>query len=266
MPLVSWWYRKFPRIIDRTNETGGFARRRSTPEAAKQQEDIVMETTTDNHNPKEDDTPSEQPQSSAPQLATVEIDPRRCWFDRHLSSTPAANLERMERKYGLFVPDREYLTDLAGLLGYGHEKIQLGHVCLFCQRRFATATACQKHMVHRAHTKLRYEAGVDLDEWDVFYDFGAADAAFWGDTAEATAGGSAAAAAANGGGGKEEDAVMQESNDNDDDDDEWEDISEDEAEVSDDDDDETTWTKTAKMRMKICTRATKPRWRAWAWT
>ena len=58
---------------------------------------------------------------------TIVIDPRQCLFDRHFSATVEANADRMYRKYGFFLPDREYLTDLEGLLGYCHEKIK---VCL----------------------------------------------------------------------------------------------------------------------------------------
>jgi len=53
------------------------------------------------------------------------IDPKQCLFDRHFSATVEANADRMYRKYGFFVPDREYLTDLEGLIGYCHEKIKV---------------------------------------------------------------------------------------------------------------------------------------------
>lgn len=68
---------------------------------------------------------------------TIVIDPRQCLFDRHFSATVEANADRMYRKYGFFLPDREYLTDLEGLLGYCHEKIKVCHrvvrvcVCFF---------------------------------------------------------------------------------------------------------------------------------------
>ena len=58
----------------------------------------------------------------------VVIDPKQCLFDRHFSASVEANADRMYRKYGLFIPDREYLTDLEGLIGYCHEKVKLGHM------------------------------------------------------------------------------------------------------------------------------------------
>lgn len=115
----------------------------------------------------------------------VEIDPRQCLFDRHTSLTVASNVARMHRKYGFFVPDREFLSDLEGLIGYCHEKIQLGAVCLYCHRTFRTPRSCQQHMRSKIHTKLCYQVGVDLEDLDVFYDFAEADEAFWKSTGKA---------------------------------------------------------------------------------
>jgi pre-60S factor REI1 len=109
---------------------------------------------------------------------TIDIEPRQSLFDKHLSESVAANINRMQRKYGFFAPDREYLTDLEGLLGYCHEKIKLGHMCLYCQRTFTTYQGCQNHMISKQHCKIRYEPKVDLEDFAVFYDFSEADAAF----------------------------------------------------------------------------------------
>ena len=107
-----------------------------------------------------------------------DINPYQCLFDKHVSSTIDANVERMHRKYGFFIPDQEYLIDKEGLVGYCHEKIKLGHICLCCHKTFTTWQGCQKHMISTRHTKLRYEHGFDLEEFDPFYDFTEADAEF----------------------------------------------------------------------------------------
>lgn len=156
----------------------------------------------------------------------IDINPRQCLFDRHISSSVSAAADRMQRKYGFFIPDREYLVDLEGLLGYCHEKIQLGHVCLYCQRVFSTASACQKHMLSYSkgarHCKLRYEEGVDLEEFDVFYDFSEANAEFLRTMQP------------DGNDDDEEENVMQEE-ENDNGDDGWEDVSDDDDEDAEDD-------------------------------
>jgi len=112
------------------------------------------------------------------------IDPRQCLFDNHMCVSVEANVNRMYKKYGFFIPDREYLVDLEGLIGYCAEKIKLGHVCLYSQKTFSTWRGCQKHMIDSQHTKLLYERGKDQEEFDVFYDFTDADAEFLGTTRE----------------------------------------------------------------------------------
>jgi pre-60S factor REI1 len=107
-----------------------------------------------------------------------DINPYQCLFDKHISSNIDANVERMHRKYGFFIPDQEYLIDKEGLVGYCHEKIKLGHVCIFCQKTFTTWQGCQKHMISTRHTKLKYERGIDMEEFDPFFDFAEADAEF----------------------------------------------------------------------------------------
>lgn len=70
----------------------------------------------------------------------------------------------------LFIFLKECLIDLEGLLGYCHEKIKLGHYCLYCEKMFPTWQGCQNHMISKQHTKLRYEQGY-WHELDPFYDF-----------------------------------------------------------------------------------------------
>lgn len=112
-----------------------------------------------------------------PELPPV-IDPKQSLFDKQISSDVKTNVDYMYKKYGFFIPDIEYLTDMEGLVGYCAEKIKLGHTCLYCQKIFTSWRGCQEHMIHTRHAKLKYEAGVDLEEFDVFYDFSAADEDF----------------------------------------------------------------------------------------
>lgn len=63
-----------------------------------------------------------------------EIDPKQCLFDQHQSETLDENVKYMQKAYGFFLPDQDCLVDLEGLLGYAHEKIKLGHYCLYCEK------------------------------------------------------------------------------------------------------------------------------------
>lgn len=183
-----------------------------------------------------DETPSNNVQEEKEDEPPV-IDPKQCLFDNHISESVQENIEYMYNKYGFFIPDVEYLVDKEGLIGYCAEKIKLGHTCLYCQKMFTTWTGCQKHMIQCRHTKLKYEAGVDLEEFDVFYDFTAADVDFlnsgignykkkknWG--LEDVQSKLESMEIAD---DEEEDEI------NDDDSGEWEDIDSDEEEVEDDD-------------------------------
>jgi pre-60S factor REI1 len=142
-----------------------------------------------------------------------------------MSASIDANLERMQRKYGFFLPDQEYLVDAEGLLGYCHEKIKLGHYCLYCQRIFSTYQGCMKHMIAKNHTKLRYERGIDLDEFDPFYDFSEADKEFL----------SSIKAVKVDSDEDVEEAGAEETSDVDDEEDGWEDVSEDDDAMDDED-------------------------------
>ena len=134
------------------------------PESKNKNEAVVAETIDDDEEDKMETDEEAEPEK-------VEIDPLQSLFDRHLSASVEANVERMYRKYGFFVPDREFCSDLEGLVGYLHERVKLGHMCIYCHRVFTTWQGCQKHMISKQHSKIRYEAGIDLEDLSVFYDF-----------------------------------------------------------------------------------------------
>ena len=155
----------------------------------------------------------------------IEIDPCQSLFDRHISASAESNADYLYQTYGFFIPDHEYLVDLEGLLGYCQEKIQIGRTCLYCQRQFGSAAACINHMRSSTHTKLRYEADIDMHEFDVFYDFSAVNREFMEHTKQRRNGHT---------------VVEDDYDDDDDDDDDWEDVSEgeDDGESADDDNDQ----------------------------
>ena len=178
-------------------------------EEAKEAEYMVVEETTEN---RIEDHAEQEMEEDPP-----DINPYQCLFDKHVSSSIDTNVERMHRKYGFFIPDQEYLIDKEGLVGYCHEKIKLGHICLCCHKTFTTWQGCQKHMISTRHTKLRYERGIDLEEFDPFYDFAEADAEFLAKYSKN-----------NNANDTDMEVVEEKGND---DDDEWEDVSDDEEMV-----------------------------------
>lgn len=117
------------------------------------------------------------PAALAESQENPEIDPKQSLFDQHISKSLKENVHYMQQKYGFFIPDKECLVDLEGLLGYCHEKVKLGHYCLSCNQVFPTWQGCQQHMIDKRHCKLRYEEGF-WEELDPFYDFRSEDKEF----------------------------------------------------------------------------------------
>jgi pre-60S factor REI1 len=92
-------------------------------------------------------------------------------FDDKSFPTSEDSLSYMSIKYGFFLPDMEYMVDLDGMIEYLNEKVKLGNICLFCQKRFNDGRSTQHHMISKAHCKLIYEEGNDAEEYEDFYDF-----------------------------------------------------------------------------------------------
>ena len=92
-------------------------------------------------------------------------------FDDVEFETVEECLAHMETTFGFFIPEREYLVDLPGFLVYLGEKVKIGGICLYCQKQFCPGRPLQNHMQSKSHCKIAYEEGVDLDEFEDFYDF-----------------------------------------------------------------------------------------------
>lgn len=113
--------------------------------------------------------------------AAQPFSPRRSLFDRRHFGDVEDTLKYMWKNFDFQVPDREYCTDLNGLLGHLWEKInEPPHACLFCNRKFPDAAAVRKHMLDKRHSRIGTEArtrrGTDSKqdlqaELEDFYDF-----------------------------------------------------------------------------------------------
>ena len=56
----------------------------------------------------------------------------------------------MSQKHSFYIPDKNHLKWLYGLVGYLGRKVSVDHVCIFCNgrgRSFKSTEAVQKHMV-----------------------------------------------------------------------------------------------------------------------
>lgn len=110
-------------------------------------------------------TPTEtKANPAAPSLKT-------CLFCNHESPTTLDNASHMERTHGMFIPEKQYLVDLDGLLGYLQEQVFGLNECLTCGKVKANVFAVQTHMRDKGHCRIPYtteEEQLDIGE---FYDF-----------------------------------------------------------------------------------------------
>ena len=113
------------------------------------------------------DDQEERKEEETKELDMPKIAPNISIFDDKNLDTTEECILYMERTFGFFIPDREYIIDLDGFLNYLGEKVKLGGYCLYCQKIFQPGRPCQNHMMNKSHCKIAYEEGIDLDEYEV---------------------------------------------------------------------------------------------------
>ncbi|KAL7422134.1 pre-60S factor rei1 [Cryptotrichosporon argae] len=110
--------------------------------------------------------------------ARRKIQPLDCLFCANHFGSIDANLAHMKTAHSFFIPDRDILVDLPGLLSYLGEKVALGNLCLYCPnggKEFGSTEAVRRHMRDKGHCKIAYETDEDRAELADYYDFGGDD-------------------------------------------------------------------------------------------
>ena len=96
----------------------------------------------------------------------------RCLFCNTSSKSSDLNLVHMKKSHGLFIPERDYLDDMDGLLQWLDDRIRSEpHECLYCHQTKSSSEAIQSHMRDLGHCKIAFEDEVDMIEVGQFYDF-----------------------------------------------------------------------------------------------
>jgi pre-60S factor REI1 len=101
----------------------------------------------------------------------VETSLKRCLFCNFNSPSVPLNAAHMERIHGMFIPERNYLVDLDGLIGSLHEKIHEYHECLYCGKLKPSVFGLQTHMRDKGHCKIPFGTEDEQLEIGEFYDF-----------------------------------------------------------------------------------------------
>jgi len=110
---------------------------------------------------------NEKPEEE-PYVKTTLESLRICLFSNQEFDGVKKCLDHMRLKYNFRIVDIESLINLKGLLAYIAERIQLGKMCLYCDKQFKTAARCQQHMIDMGHCMMPMDAD---DEYEFFYDY-----------------------------------------------------------------------------------------------
>lgn len=97
-----------------------------------------------------------------------------CLFCPKRSRTIEESLKHMTSVHSFFIPDRELLVDLPGLLAYLGEKVLVGNICLYCPgggKEFGDVESARNHMVDKGHCKIAFETDEDRAELADFFNF-----------------------------------------------------------------------------------------------
>lgn len=96
---------------------------------------------------------------------------KSCLFCNYDSPTVALSVVHMERIHGMFIPEKQYLVNLDGLIKSLQERIQELCECLYCGKMKNNSFAVQTHMRDKGHCKIPYTTEEEQLEIGEFYDF-----------------------------------------------------------------------------------------------
>lgn len=108
---------------------------------------------------------------ATPSEDTIEVPLNQCLFCNVVVADVDANLIHMSKQHSMFIPEREYLADLEGLLGFLYEKIHELKECLYCGQVKHTAHGVQTHMRDLGHCMIPYGSEEEMLDIGEFYDF-----------------------------------------------------------------------------------------------
>ncbi|KAI8631333.1 C2H2 type zinc-finger-domain-containing protein [Xylariaceae sp. FL1651] len=120
-----------------------------------------------------DQTVSEQSSEIVSSTATPipRMTLQTCLFCNYESPTIPLNVVHMERIHGMFIPEKQYLIDLNGLIAALQQQIQEYHECLYCGKFKSTTAAVQTHMRDKGHCMIPFTTEEEQLNIGDFYDF-----------------------------------------------------------------------------------------------
>ena len=95
----------------------------------------------------------------------------RCLFCNNKESDVNANADHMLKSHGMFIPEKDYLVDLNGLLRYLYRKINENSECLYCHVIRNNPVGIRTHMRDKGHCMIAFETEDEQVEIGQYYDF-----------------------------------------------------------------------------------------------
>ncbi|KAJ2901628.1 zinc finger protein Yan [Zalerion maritima] len=96
---------------------------------------------------------------------------KTCLFCSYDSPSLDLNVNHMQRIHSMFIPERDYLIDLVGLVGYLQQIVYEQCRCIACRKTKADVFAIQTHMRDASHCKIPYATEAEMLRVGDFYDF-----------------------------------------------------------------------------------------------
>lgn len=121
----------------------------------------------------EGDAGNEDSESTTPSQSVAEPTwtLNSCIFCNYESPSVPLNAQHMERFHGMFIPEKQYLRDLDGLVKQLQRTVSEYHECLSCGKIKSTVFGVQTHMRDKGHCKIPYSAEEEQLMIGDFYDF-----------------------------------------------------------------------------------------------
>ncbi|KAL4895025.1 C2H2 type zinc-finger-domain-containing protein [Aspergillus ambiguus] len=95
----------------------------------------------------------------------------RCLFCSEKAASLQDNTEHMFKSHGMFIPERDYLVDLEGLIHYLWRKINENSECLYCHSIRNNPAGVRTHMRDKGHCMIAFESEDEQIEIGQYYDF-----------------------------------------------------------------------------------------------
>ncbi|AGO12404.1 AaceriAER050Cp [[Ashbya] aceris (nom. inval.)] len=87
------------------------------------------------------------------------------------SNTVEKNLDHMSLAHGLYVPERRYLEDAAGLVNFLIEEIVLSKRCMCCNFHGSSLESIRAHLASKSHCRIPYESKEERAAVAAYYNF-----------------------------------------------------------------------------------------------